>query len=955
MNFSRKMIFVVGAAFLAACGDKVTVAGPVTPVTPTPKINSVEVAPLTATLNVGQTITMTAAVNADAGLATTVTWSSSDATKASVSTAGVVTAVAATPGVAICAASTVDTGKKGCASVVVKPADAVFPATISIQSITGAGGLNVPVNPNAVAGQIDVTLNVNPGNQVITKVELLVGGLVAGSQTFTAAQSAALRFSADEAVAAQTTFPQIVFSVNTAAYGTTTGIPTWLNGARAVSARLYTTVGGTAQAASASATQTQTFANADGFHVTTTLPTGNVVDGAGYRWNGNGALTVGALPVMYSGTAVGTVNATLGANPSTSLLNTCVGAPAANTAAATTATAGVYSIVVPMTAGQSPAGCTAAWPNMLAITATSAAGDNLVLAATGVLNTQLGWRWDNVAPVAVAGSTFIGVSPNIRLNVNPNGRANAWINDAVVLNAGATSATSNNYLCNASAAGFNTCLAADTLPRDAGVGGTVAYSVQVGATKAAAYAAARVTSAASLAATATNAGYCAIAFAADLLGNKTTLTTAQQATACGTEVNNALIGVDRAAPTIAYTALAIAANARLSGVAIGGEYFVTVNDTGLVGNSGMLPVAPVKMSLSRRAAGATPNSAGTTTLLNATGAGAAITALSATGVAIATPVYGTSFTAVAGAANHAYWTHNATAWDAAGNSASVSPRTMVYDATAPVPGAPTAPLTITALGYTASAFINEDLDIQDYAFNGTYTGAPVLAPVTLGLPWVAVNGYNAATFSNTNFLVSTTVNLPMAIQANMGAGLTNIANLSTVARSQANLAAASGVTAFATVTPGAAILFPAMTAFPAVAGSPALGFGGAVGSGIVTGNATAATAGGAGPLVSSATLTATATGTTAIFNNPFTRIDFYMVDASGLRYILVGSATTPVLTDNGAVRTFTWTASVTGTTLYTTLNGAGATWASNVVALGMNASGRVGMVTAAVNAVNIVF
>ena len=62
-----------------------------------------------------------------------------------------------------------------------------------------------------------------------------------------------------------------------------------------------------------------------------------------------------------------------------------------------------------------------------------------------------------------------------------------------------------------------------------------------------------------------------------------------------------------------------------------------------------------------------------------------------------------------------------------------------------------------------------------------------------------------------------------------------------------------------------------------------------------------------------------------------------------------------MLTDNGAVRTFTWTATVTGTTLYSTLNGAGASWASNVVALGMNASGQVGMVTAATTVVNIVF
>ena len=35
------------------------------------------------------------------------------------------------------------------------------------------------------------------------------------------------------------------------------------------------------------------------------------VDAAGYRWNGNGSLTVSAIPVFYSGATLGTVNAAL--------------------------------------------------------------------------------------------------------------------------------------------------------------------------------------------------------------------------------------------------------------------------------------------------------------------------------------------------------------------------------------------------------------------------------------------------------------------------------------------------------------------------------------------------------------------------------------------------------------------------------------------------------------------
>lgn len=312
MNFSRKMIFVAGAAFLAACGDKVTVAAPTPPVTPVAKINSVEVAPLTATLTVGQTIAMTAAVNADAGLATTVTWTSSDASKASVSTSGVVTAVAATPGVAICAASTVDAGKKGCGSVVVQAAVPIVPATVSIASITKEN-FNTPVNPDAVMGQFDVRVNFNPGNQVVTKVELYVNNVLAGSQSFTSAQSAALRFAADEAIATQATLPMVTFSVHSEHYkgqfttdllfpafaaSVVAGTPAWFNGVNPVQVKLYTVAGGST-AVTATVAQNLNFTNVSGFHGTLTV-TGatSANDAGGYTWR-RGGLSISAVPVIY--------------------------------------------------------------------------------------------------------------------------------------------------------------------------------------------------------------------------------------------------------------------------------------------------------------------------------------------------------------------------------------------------------------------------------------------------------------------------------------------------------------------------------------------------------------------------------------------------------------------------------------------------------------------------------
>jgi len=305
MKVLRFSLVAAAAVFAAACGDKVNVVGPETPTTPTPDVTSVTVAPATATMSVGETVNMTASVTAINGAAATVTWSSSDATKASVSATGTVTAIAATPGVAICATSTVKADRKGCASVVVQAATTVLPATISISSITTGGNLNTPVTPANVNGNIDITLNVSPGNRTISKVVLLVGGARVDSQTYTAAQSAALRYAADEALSAQTTFPQILFNVNTAAYNATTGVPTFANGAKAISAQLYTTQGGATAAATANAAQNLTFNNTDAIYGTWTLPSTavNATDAAGYQWTslGGGTLSLKVTPVLFSG------------------------------------------------------------------------------------------------------------------------------------------------------------------------------------------------------------------------------------------------------------------------------------------------------------------------------------------------------------------------------------------------------------------------------------------------------------------------------------------------------------------------------------------------------------------------------------------------------------------------------------------------------------------------------
>lgn len=936
MKVLRSTVVAAVAFFAVACGDKVTVAGPPSSDT-TPTVTSVSVAPATATLNVGQTVTFSAAVNTTNGAATTVTWTSSDPTKVSMSGA-TATANASTPGVAICATSTVDTGKQGCASVAVTAAPTVIPATVQIQSVTTGAAGQPSIPATGAVGTIDVRLSVSPGNQTVQRVVLVVGGVRIDSQVYTPAQSAALRYAADQAAEAQTSPTPIVFNVNTAAYDPTTGVPTFTNGAKTISAQLY--IVGSSNAATATAQTSITFANVDGFAITTSG--GNTaVDGAGYRWNGNGTLTVNALPVMYSGSTIGTVAGALSANPAAG--TTCGGAVGALTPA-TTKTGNVYVLTGTFAGLASPAGCTTVFPNVVTITATSGTGDNLTLAGSattpaGVIGTQTGLRWDNVAPPTAGLIAALAV----------NGRTGNWINDAVTLNA-----------VTGAGAALNNAIAAAVV--DANIGGAITYNVRVGATYTAAKSAAALANAVTLnagtAGSTTNAGWCAIVYTADLLGNTQATNPGGTCAAPTASASYALpvagvasvpFGVDRAQPTIGYSA-GLAANAQITTAAIGGEFSVTVSDTGLVGNSGMQPAAPVTMYISQRVAAG--NGPGTTTCLNANGTANATCVLSATGVnAAGNPIYTTAITAVT---TDAYMTFNATAFDAAGNSASVASRTIVHDDGALTAGLVATPVTVSTIGWTGAAFLNDALDLASYWFSANYTtligvgafvAAPSVAPDRFAQASTAVNGFNAASFLNTNYAISNTVNLPLAMQT--GGVLYPMSGVNTNATNVAGLVVSGASAAAPAVAPALAVFAPTgLATFPALTNSIAS-------NNISSGVTTAPTAGNP----ASGTLSVVATGPTATFNNPFSRVDFYAVNnggAAGTEWRLIGSAAGPAtLVDVGATRTFTWTAAISGATLYTQL-GYTATAVTNVIAIGYNAAGTIGMINAAPYALNII-
>ncbi|HJU75999.1 MAG TPA: Ig-like domain-containing protein [Gemmatimonadaceae bacterium] len=263
-------------------------------ITVTPRdlgIRSVRVSPDNAIVTTGSTLQLVANVDANSGVSTAVTWASSNTAVATVSTAGVVTGVAAGTAT-ITARSTVDTSKFGASAITVRNP---VPPQISIATIT-TGTLNTPVNVNNVAGQIEVTLNVDPGDAVISRVEVLLDGNVACSQTFSTQRSQELSLSH---VFENVQAAPVTCSINTAAFNATTGAVSYFNGARQLSARAITTTGTQVSTPS----QTLTFNNVSGVVFTVSNNNGSdpataVNPGQGLSWMG-GSLTVNAVGVSY--------------------------------------------------------------------------------------------------------------------------------------------------------------------------------------------------------------------------------------------------------------------------------------------------------------------------------------------------------------------------------------------------------------------------------------------------------------------------------------------------------------------------------------------------------------------------------------------------------------------------------------------------------------------------------
>ncbi|MGQ0540056.1 MAG: beta strand repeat-containing protein [Gemmatimonadaceae bacterium] len=846
-------------------------------------VRSVRVSPDNAIVPTGSTLQLVANVDAAAGVARTVTWTSSNAAVATVgSTTGVVTGVSRGTATII-AASTVSPTVTGAAAITVR--DPV-PATVSISSIT-TGATFIPVNVNNVFGQIEVTLNVDPGDSRITRVEVLIDGNVAGSQAFSTTRNIELALSH---VFANVEAAPVTISINTAVFSATTGVPTFFNGPRQLSARAILATG--AQVATPS--QQLVFNNANTLIATQTFTgtTATASNAAGFVFK-RGGLSVSILPVIYnqgqSIAAGGTASFGSGACDAAGVGTRTVAlvAPAAGSSAFT---ATFSSTATPAGAGNvtnyefNSCGIFNATGEVVTVTAADNNGNTLFAAAVPANAATLGTRLDNRAPGA---PTFMA---------NPNIRQNGWLNAAVGLTGLNTSLTDNDWLVNGAA--------------DAGVGGYVRLlRTGAGPTVNAAIAATASATPTLPAPTLNNNDLCAVISAADLLGNESarpasgTVCTSPPPVASSTPVlaQHLSFGVDIAAPTIAFSG-GLASQARLNGATVGTEFQVAVTDTGAVGNSGMLSTSAVR---------------GTVQIRNATSAAICFVGTVVLGVCTPVsvnaappfPLVPTTTVAAATTPNLGYFTYVAFSQDAAGNQSGTVTRVIAYDPAANVPSLTTALFNTPLSGATATfnANASDNFDLRDVTYRLSYAGGiggPILYPV------VVLNTFDAATLVNSNVAAGITINGFMRQLENVTAnnpvtvgGQFKPTNLAGIARDQANNQSATANTPIpaASVTTGVSYL---AAAAPQLIRSWAI-----TAPSVATNVSTGATTPAANPL--SVTLTIDAFGPTATFTNPFTRVDMYAVLAGDL--VQIGTASFVGTTDDGSAfgrrhrYTFTWT------------------------------------------------
>lgn len=835
-------------------------------------VTGVTVSPNADILAPGQTRQLVANVTRDPGVAGTVTWSSSATNIATVSTAGVVTAVAA-GSATITAASTVDPTVTGSSAITVRPP---LPATISIQKVTVTGNTNQTVNFNNVAGGIDVTLNVDPGDQILQRVEVLLDGAVVCTQNFSASESEALSLAA---VFEELEAVDVICQINTSEFTQATGAVRFFNGLHTLSARAI--VQGGTQTATPSVTLT--FNNASGFvgSITNTntngagFPNSSVNPNTGQSWTqGTHVLTLAGVNYACGAALVAGACPAGQATTYTNINVTLFG----KSAAATPAAGGqIYTITYSGTTGWS---------------STNSGLDNYQSAETGelpVINAAALSNGQNGATTLLnpPGGTNAALTPIALIRVDNVDPGALPVNPVVPIVAAVLPTVGTFPLWVTNTFAFAASTAAGTYYNqgvDSGVDQpTTTFYYIAGALPGAANSCdltgmTAITAGSALAETIVSTTYRARAVTTDRLGNRVCRDLAPGGVA------GATFGADFQVPTISTTA-GPANNSAFPATPVTAMTFTVVD------NASGFGATPVTVTSSRL------NPDGTTSCIFGTTT-ASVTCVAPTSQAL-------TFDPTAGTNGQGYYTQTTSIRDQAGNVTGTTTITFLVDVT---PATFSGGLSLQAL-YTggASAAFNtvatDNLDLQDVHGTITYPTASLhYEPQPLGTYGPPLETNKPVAFTISSFIrclnaagdFSTTTNKAASVDL----FLRDFAQLNATAFGAQPIPGANVQTCNTVGNIAAADIL----SFAAGAGSPNYGAGK---SQVDIDGATLATA-------SATTVQLTAVANVAINSSidPFTRVEFYFETAPASNVWRFAGTATAALSQTPTQRfwtyTFTW-------------------------------------------------
>ncbi len=294
----------VGPAVIVVQSDADPEFSSVIPVTVIPAytgVSAVAASPVLVTLLPGQRQSVTATVTADPGISRAVRYSVDNPAVATVSADGVLTGVSAGTG-RLTIRSVVDTAVQTSIPITVR---APTGARVSIQAVTSRS-TNLPVDLNNVQGQVDVLVNLEPGEATLSRLDLVVTNngrdTVVASQTFTPAQAAqAFATGVNNAVSGAV----VVQSFRTDAFDPGAGTVSFRNGATTIRAVAVDISASGATQQSSSSSVAGNLNNVSGFIVqvrplsNTGVP--SALDPAGRRWVQAGrGLVFTTTPVLYA-------------------------------------------------------------------------------------------------------------------------------------------------------------------------------------------------------------------------------------------------------------------------------------------------------------------------------------------------------------------------------------------------------------------------------------------------------------------------------------------------------------------------------------------------------------------------------------------------------------------------------------------------------------------------------